>query len=72
MPNKKIMTNSIIIIRGNHLYNLSEVFKCFKYNDLYQDSAFNNAEEFNNYLLENYFVFANQEIALRGIWLENG
>lgn len=66
------MTNSFIIIKGNHLGNLSEIFECFKYNDLDQDSVFDNPEEFNEYLFGNYYIFANQEITLRGIWKENG
>lgn len=66
------MTNSIIIIRGNHLDKVSEIFECFKYNDLDQDRAFENVDKFNEYLFDNYFEFANREIALRGLWVDNG
>ncbi len=66
------MTNSAIIIKGNHLDKVSEIFECFKYNDLGQDRAFENADKFNEYLFDNYFEFANREIALRGLWVDNG
>src|SRR5690606_26817219 len=66
------MTNSIIVIKGNHLHKVADIFECFKYNDLDQDKTFDNAEKFNEYLFDSYFEFANREIALRGIWFDNG
>lgn len=65
------MTISIIIIRGNHLDKVSVIFECFKYNDLGQDKTFDNTDKFNEYLFDNYFDFANREIALRGLWVDN-
>ena len=66
------MTSSIIIIRGNHLNKVSDIFECFKYNDFDQDRVFENADKFNEFLFDNYFEFANREIALRGLWVDNG
>jgi hypothetical protein len=66
------MTNSIIVIKGNYLNKVANIFECFKYNDLDQDKTFDNAMKFNEYLFDNYFEFANREIALRGIWFDNG
>ena len=66
------MTNSIIAIKGNHFDRVANIFECFRYNDLDKDKAFDNADKFNDFLFDNYFEFANREIALRGIWFDNG
>jgi hypothetical protein len=66
------MTNSFIAIKGNFLDRADEIFATFKYLDTVQDKQFNNWQEFNDYLYDNYFEFANKEIAIRGIWANNG
>lgn len=66
------MAQSIIAIQGKHLDKVAKIFGCFKYQDLAQDMVFDNAETFNEYLFDNYFDLANQEIALRGLWVSNG
>lgn len=66
------MTTSIIAIKGNHLEKTADIFECFMYDDMNQEKTFDNLDKFNKYLLDNYFEFANREIALRGIWVDNG
>lgn len=66
------MTNSIIAIKGNHFDKVDTIFECFNYIDFANDQTFENADKFNEYLFDNYFEFANQEIALRGLWVYSG
>jgi hypothetical protein len=65
------MTNSFIAIKGNHLDKASEVFELFKYRDTHQDMQFDDWQMFNDFLFNNYFELANNEMALRGIWSDN-
>ncbi|MBO9675113.1 MAG: hypothetical protein J7577_16820 [Sphingobacteriaceae bacterium] len=65
------MTNSFIAIKGNFFNRADEIFATFKYLDAAQDKQFNNWQEFNNYLYNNYFEFANNDTAIRGIWTDN-
>lgn len=65
------MTNSFIAIKGNHFDRAEEIFSVFKYIDTKQDKQFDNWQNFNDYLFDNYFEFANKEVAIRGIWTDN-
>lgn len=66
------MTNSFIALKGDFLNQVDDVFGIYKYADTKTDSTFNDWDEFNNFLSENYFDYSNREIALRGIWFYNG
>ncbi|GGH27368.1 hypothetical protein FAZ19_18915 [Sphingobacterium alkalisoli] len=66
------MTNSFIAIKGNHFDRAGEIFSVFKYIDLKQDKQFDDWQTFNEYLFDNYFEFANNEVVIRGIWTDNG
>lgn len=66
------MTNSFIAIKGNFFDKAGEIFTTFKYVDTEQDKQFDNWQNFNDYLFDNYFELANKEIAIRGIWTDNG
>ncbi|HTG66221.1 MAG TPA: hypothetical protein VL859_07590 [Flavobacterium sp.] len=66
------MTNSFIAIKGDFSEKTDEIFNIFKYEDTKQDKLFNDWKSFNDYLFENYFELANTEIAIRGIWTDNG
>ncbi|HRB71492.1 MAG TPA: hypothetical protein PK776_06550 [Flavobacterium sp.] len=65
------MTNSFIAIRGSLLNKSDQIFRILNYEDMGEDMQFEDWSEFNGYLFDNYFEFANQGIALRGIWMEN-
>lgn|SRR5690606_5979522 len=64
------MQNSFIAIKGNFFDRADEIFTAFKYVDTKQDKQFDNRQTFNNYLFDNYFELANNEIAIRGIWVD--
>src|SRR5690554_5163662 len=66
------MTNSFIAIKGKHFDRADEIFSVFKYIDTKQDKQFDDWQTFNEYLFDNYFEFANNEVAIRGIWTDNG
>ena len=66
------MTNSFIAIKGNHFDRADDIFSVFKYIDTKQDKQFDDWQTFNDYLFDNYFDFANSEVAIRGIWTDNG
>lgn len=66
------MTNSFIAIKGNLLDKADEIFKVFKYEDTRQDIQFNDWQTFNDYLYHHYYEFANKEIAIKGMWTNNG
>ncbi len=66
------MTNSFIAIKGNYFGRADEIFSVFKYIDTKQDKQFDDWQTFNDYLFDNYFEFANNEVAIRGIWTDNG
>lgn len=66
------MTNSFIAIKGNFFNKADEIFETFKYVDTNQDKQFDDWQEFNDYLFDNYFELANKETAIRGIWTDNG
>lgn len=44
----------------------------FKYIDANNSSQFTNRDAFDTYLFDNYAEFADKEIALKGIWFDNG
>lgn len=66
------MTHSFIAIKGNNFEKADEIFSVFQYVDTKQDKQWNDWQIFNDYLFENYFEFANNEVAIRGIWTDNG
>ncbi|MCZ4242781.1 hypothetical protein [Pedobacter punctiformis] len=66
------MTISFIAIKGNFFDKADEIFQAFKYIDTKQDKQFVDWQTFNDYLYDNYFELANKEIAIRGIWTDNG
>lgn len=66
------MTNSFIAIRGSHLDQSREIFETFKYQDTHQDKQFDDWQKFNEFLFDNYLQLVNKDIALRGIWSDNG
>ncbi|HTJ48745.1 MAG TPA: hypothetical protein VL443_04760 [Cyclobacteriaceae bacterium] len=66
------MTNSFIAIKGNFFDRSDEIFNIFKYVDTKQDKQFDDWQTFNDYLFDNYFDFANRELAIRGMWTNNG
>lgn len=65
-------SNSIIAIKGEHLHRSEEIFKVFNYIDNKKDQTFYSWDQASEYLFANYVEFANKEIALRGIWIDNG
>lgn len=65
------MTNSLIAIKGNYFDRADEIFSVFKYIDTKQDKQFDDLQTFNEHLFDNYFEFANNEVAIRGIWTDN-
>jgi hypothetical protein len=66
------MTNAIIAIKGDHWNNQDTIFEAFKYEDLKQDKLFDNLDKAGEYLFNNYFNFSEKDIALCGIWIDNG
>ncbi len=65
-------SNSIIAINGEHLDRSEEIFTIFNYIDNKKDQTFYHWDQASEYLFTNYVEFANKEIALRGIWIDNG
>ncbi len=65
-------SNGIIAIKGDHLNRAEEIFRIFNYIDLKKDKSYHSWDQASEYLFENYFDLANKEIALRGIWTDNG
>jgi hypothetical protein len=66
------MTCSFIAIKGNHLDKASAIFSCFQYEDTGREKQFGDWDAFNAYLTDNVYNFAAEDIALRGIWNDNG
>ncbi|QES88563.1 hypothetical protein [Rhizosphaericola mali] len=66
------MTNSFIAINGDHIDRVDEIFSVFKYIDTKKDKHFEDWQTFNDFLFDNYFEFTNNEVAIRGIWVDNG
>lgn len=65
------MTNSFIAIKGNYLNDLKEILNSFRYIDLNENKLFDNFDNANNYLSDNYFKIAKSSKALRGFWYDN-
>lgn len=64
------MKNSFIAIKGNHFDKADDIFSVFKYIDTKQDKQFDDWQTFKDYLFDNYFEFAKNEVAIRGIWTD--
>jgi hypothetical protein len=63
---------SIIAIEGNHSNERSLIFKFLGYAEFKKDQAFSSLDSCAAFLHENYFDYANKNIALRGFWEYNG
>ena len=59
---------AIIAIKGNHLEKINDIFEVLRYIDTNQNKEFDDWNQFNDYLINNYYDYANKEIALRGLW----
>jgi hypothetical protein len=62
----------VIAIKGDHLYNVENLFDVFDYVDDKNDKAFNKWSQAGSYLFDNYADFTNKDIALRCVWVDNG
>ena len=63
---------SIIAIKGNQLDKTSKIFDAFNYADLHKDRQFTSLDTCIEFLDENYFDYAQRNIAIRGIYHDNG
>jgi len=62
----------VIAIKGNHLDKADRLFSTFDYIDSGENKTYTTWTEAATFLDDNYFEYANREIALRGIWEDNG
>jgi hypothetical protein len=65
-------SNTFIAIKGTHVERAKEIFGIFNYIDNGNDKIFADWSKASRFLLENYFEYANKDISLRGIWVDNG
>ena len=66
------LSNSLIAIKGNHLENTTQIFGIFGYVDRHKNKKYDKWESTADYLFTNYFDLSNKNIAIRGIWIDNG
>lgn len=62
----------VIAIRGNHLDKADKLFSTLDYIDNNESKTYSTWAEAREFLDGNYFEYANKDIALRGIWEDNG
>jgi len=62
----------VIAIKGNHLDKADMVFGAFGYADISASKVYNTWAEAALYLSNNYFDYTTRDVALRGIWTDNG
>jgi hypothetical protein len=62
----------LIAIKGNHLDKTDRLFSTFDYIDSGEGKTYTTWTEAGTFLDNNYFEYANRDIALRGIWVDNG
>ena len=62
----------VIAIRGNNLDKADKLFSTFDYIDNNESKTYSTWAEAREFLDGNYFEYANKDIALRGIWEDNG
>jgi hypothetical protein len=62
----------VIAIKGNHLDKTDKLFSTFDYIDNSEGKSYSTWAEAQNFLNDNYFEYANKDMALRGIWEDNG
>ena len=62
----------LIAIKGNHLDKTDRLFSTFDYIDNGESKTYTTWDEAGKFLDDNYFDYANRDIALRGIWVDNG
>lgn len=65
------MTYSIIVIKGNMLMKIEDIFKEFNYFDLAKDKHFTNWEEFMKVMDKDDLVLSKKQIGVRGIWFDH-
>lgn len=65
------MTISAIAIRGDFSSRLAEIFETFGYYDNESDIEFTDPQTFSEFLAMNYSDYADHEIVLRGVSLDN-
>ncbi|MGE3824077.1 MAG: hypothetical protein AB7G44_07610 [Bacteroidia bacterium] len=65
-------TISITAIKGNHIDKASEIFASFRYVDLKNDKPFSTLDSCSSFLSDNYLDYAKKDIAIRGLWFDNG
>ena len=62
----------LIAIKGNHFDKTDKLFSTFDYADNGESKTYTTWDEAGKFLDNNYFEYANRDIALRGIWVDNG
>jgi hypothetical protein len=62
----------LIAIKGNHLDKTDKLFSTFDYIDNGESKTYTTWDEAGKFLDDNYFEYTNRDIALRGIWVDNG
>lgn len=62
----------VIAIKGNHLDKTDKLFSTFDYIDNNESKSYSTWTEAQNFLDSNYFEYTHKDIALRGIWEDNG
>jgi hypothetical protein len=62
----------LIAIKGNHLAKTDRLFSTFDYIDNGDSKTYTTWTEAVNFVDDNYVEYANRDIALRGIWVDNG
>jgi hypothetical protein len=62
----------VMAIKGDHLQKADRLFGMFDYVDTEEDKNYSTWTEAVNFLDDNYFEYANRDIALRGIWIDSG
>lgn len=63
---------AIIAIKGNYSDKANELFSAFDYVDNGKSKTYFTWTEAENFLGDNYFEYTSQDVALRGIWTDNG
>ncbi len=62
----------VIAIKGNHLDKADRLFSTFDYIDNGESQNYSTWSEATKFLDDNYFDYASRDIALRGIWVDDG
>ncbi len=62
----------LIAIKGNHSDKIDKLFNAFDYAEGGDTKQYSTWAEAVKFLNDNYFEYANREISLRGLWIDNG